>query len=457
MTTSHYLFTCNNLIFFYCSKTMSSSLNGPVPAILLESLIAISGSKHSYCKDIAQNFSTLITGQDKDAILVEWRKNLPILSEENISSSSFPVELHTLTVIDAHIGEMCKHSSYSILLSIKHTVKSICNLINKILSIHKMSSTIEERIETILVPMLFDIRTEYLYDVTQQCLQNILDGTESDAYQFLSFTNIINYSYKLLIDYAELSAQGTNVNLDESILHQILRYWESILLKPMGVKAMHHFFYQSKRGSLVKVLLSFTNTQLTQSYATKILQFFENLFKIAEKSDSLFKTEELCACISELGQIENTKLRNWLSHILLGPNGVNIVSSTTSSNVATPTNMATISAIPSISDQVMSIEPDNIDIEYECIRDPVVATNSLGTYFVLNLTSFFRFITITIILNHCFILQGQIQQKMNALKRMVVFYKPLRNTLCHKIKFRPMYPEPCFKRLFNLVKIYYIQ
>lgn len=357
---------------------MSANLNGPVPAILLESLIAISGSKHQYCKDIAQKFSTLITGQDKDAILVEWRKNLPILSEENISSSSFAVELHTLTVIDAHLGEICKHSSYSILLSIKHAVKSICDLINKILSSYKMNASIEERVKTILMPMLFDIRTEYLYDVTQQCLQTILGGAESDAFQFMAMANILSFSYKLLIDYTELSAQGTTINLDESILHQILRYWESMSQKSMGVKAMHHFFYESKRGSLVKVLLSFTNTQLTRLYATKVLQFFEHLFKAAEKSDSFFKLDELCTCISELGQVDNLKLKNWLSHILLGPNGFNIVSSGASSNVPTPTNMATISAIPSISDQILSIDPDAMEVDYECIRDPMAATNSIG-------------------------------------------------------------------------------
>lgn len=365
---------------------MSSSLNGPVPATLLESLIAISGSKHQYCKDIAQKFSTLISGQDKDAIFGEWRKNLPILSEENISSSSFPVELHTLTVIDAHLGEICKHSNYSILLSIKHAVKSICDLINKVLSTYKMNAVIEERIKAILMPMLFDIRTEYLYDVTQQCLQLILGGSESDAFQFLAMANILNFSYKLLIDYSEFSVQGDSINLDETILHQILRYWEQILQKPMGVKAMHNFFYETKRGSLVKILLSFTNTNLSQAYATKVLQFFELLFKAAEKSDSQFKLDELCSCISELGQVEHGKLKNWLSHILLGPNGINIVSSTASSNVATPTNMATISAIPSISDQVMSIDPDAVDDEYECIRDPVAATNSLGKLNYLNLT-----------------------------------------------------------------------
>lgn len=274
---------------------MSSALNGPVPEILLDSLITLSGSKHNYCKDIAQKFSSLITGQDKDTILVEWRKNLPILSEENISSSAFPVELHTLTVIEAHIGEICKHSSYSVLLSVKHSAKSICNLILKLLLLHKMdAAAIEERIQLALIPMLFDIRTEYLYDVAQQCLQTMLGSPDSDAYQLQALKTVLHYSYKLLIDYTELVAQGTNVNLDESILHQILSYWESLLSKPMGLKAMQTFFYETKKGSLVQVLLSFTNTTLSQAYATKILQFFENLFKAAEKSDSQFKLDDLC-------------------------------------------------------------------------------------------------------------------------------------------------------------------
>lgn len=367
---------------------MFSSLNGSIPSILLESLIALSGSKHTYCKEIAQKFTTLITGQDKDIILVEWRKNLPILSEENISSNSFPVELHTLTVIDAHVSEICKHSTYSILLSIKHTAKSICNLIQKLLATYKMDAATEERVQGMLIPMLFDIRTEYLYDVTKQCLQTMLGSAESDAFKLLAMTNCLKFSYKLLIDYTELAAsQGGNVNLDETVLHQILAYWESMLAEPMGVKAMRTFFYDRKQGSLVQVLLSFTNTSLTQLYATKVLQFFENLFKATEKPDASFKLDELCACICELGDVDNAKLKNWLSHILLGPGaGIgltvaatapNAAASSISSNIPTPTNMATTSAIPSISDQIMPLDPDAMEIDYECTAG--AALNSVAS------------------------------------------------------------------------------
>lgn len=351
---------------------MSASLSGSIPSHIFESLIALSGSKHPYWKDLQPKFTSVFTGQDKEVISVEWRKNLPILSEENLSSSAFPVELHTLTVIDAHLGELSKHSAYSILLSIKHTAKSICNLIHKLVTVYKYDTAIEERIQSVLVSMLFDARTEYLYDVSKQCLQVMVGGnSDTDIYKIFAtpMTHIVKISYNLLIDNAELALQGNAAILDESVSQQILCFWESILNEPMGINAMHNIFYETKQGSLVQVLLSFTNTSFSQAYATKVLQFFENLFKAAT-SDSAFKFDELCSCISDLATVENVKLKNWLSHILLGP----IVSSV-SSNVVTPTNMATTSAaipLPSLSDQILPIDNDDMEIDFECTNAPVL-------------------------------------------------------------------------------------
>lgn len=355
---------------------MLISFNGTVQQHIFESLIALSGSKHPYWKDLAPKFTSVFTTHEKDIILVEWRKNLPIMSEENIGSSAFPVEIHTLTVIDAHLGELSKHSSYSILLSIKHAAKSICNLIHKLVSSYKYESAIEERIQNVLVPMLFDVRTEYLYDVAKQCLQMLNGGnSETDIYKTFAtpMIHILKISYKLLIDNAELTTHGICLGaVNESVSQQILSFWEIMLTEPMGMNAMHNFFHETKQGSLVQVLLSFANTTFSQVYATKVLQFFENLFKAAEKPDSIFKLDELCSCISELATVDNLKLKNWLSHILLGPNAPYSASSV-SSNVATPTNMATTSvAIPSISDQILPIDNDAMDIDYECTNAPIV-------------------------------------------------------------------------------------
>lgn len=351
---------------------MSGNLSGSIQPHIFESLIALSGSKHLYWKDLAPKFTSMFTGQDKDTVLVEWKKNLPILSEENISSSAFPVELHTLTVIEAHLAELSKHSSYSILLSIKHAAKSICNLIHKLVSAYKFDTATEERIQNVLVPMLFDVRTEYLYDVTKQCLQTMINGTTDTAiFKTLAspMIHILRVSYRLLTDSAELAAQGNPGTLDESILQQILSFWETMLSEQMGINAMYNFFHETKQGSLVQVLLSFTNTSFSQAYATKVLQFFEKLFK----ADTEFGIEELHLCISELATIENSKLKNWLSHILLGPSSGLFSVSSVSSNVATPTNMATTSAaIPSISDQILPIDNDAMDIDYDCTNAPVI-------------------------------------------------------------------------------------
>lgn len=374
---------------------MSRCLNGSIQPHILESLIALSGSKHPYWKELAPKFTSMFSGQDKDIILVEWKKNLPILSEENLSSSAFPVELHTLTVVDAHLSELSKHSSYSILLSVKHAAKSICNLIQKLVSIYKYENAIEERIQNVLVPILFDIRTEFLYEVSKQCLQTMINSgggcssTDVDIFKTLAspMIHILKVSYRLMIDSADLASQGNVIenSLDESILQQILCFWETMLAnEPMGINAMHNFFYDTKQGSLVNVLLSFTNTTFSQSYATKVLQFFENLFKAAGKPELAFSIEELCVCISELATVENSKLKSWLSHILLGPRSGsgNFSVSNVSSNVVTPTNMATTVAIPSIADQILPIDNDAMDIDYECTNAPVLL-DYVGEYIFL--------------------------------------------------------------------------
>ncbi|XP_058454823.1 protein purity of essence [Malaya genurostris] len=365
-------------------KTMFQNLSGQIPATLIEPLIAICGSKNTFCQDLSTQLIALITGQDKDVISVEWRKNLSISSEDNFTTGSFPVEVHTLTVIDGHLTETSKHLTYSILLSLKHALKSCINLIFYMLPNYD-DKQLDDELKGILIPMVFDLRSEYLYDVVNKCLESLLSGdASSETYQLLAYSNILQHSYQFLIEYTELSAQGQSINIEETVLHSIIKFWESMLDKSMGLKAMREFFYGNKKGNLVQVLLSFTGTSLSQKYATKVLLFFEKLFSTSEKLDAQFDEEEVGCCIGELANTDASKLKNWLSHILLGPRGVNSnsVGSNASSNVPTPTNMATVSAIPSITDQLavsaisdnntgnnasVGGDPDAMDIDYECM------------------------------------------------------------------------------------------
>ncbi|XP_058117751.1 protein purity of essence [Anopheles ziemanni] len=372
-------------------KTMFQNLSGQIPSCLIEPLIAIAGTKNPFCPDLAQQLVACITGHDKDIITVDWRKNLLNVNEDNFASGSFPVEVHTLTVIDAHLTELSKHLSFSVLLSLKNSLKSAVNLIYYMLNYD--DAKLDERLKEILIPMIFDLRTEYLYGSIHKCLESLLGGDSNcEAYQLAAFSNIIRHSYQFLIEYTDLCATGRSTNIDESVLCSILKYWESLLDKPMGLRAMRNFFYESKAGNLVQILLSFTGTNISQAYSTRVLQFFEKLFLAAEKLDALFDEEELCICIGDLANTDSARLKSWLSHILLGPGGISLTAnaSNNSSNVPTPTNMATVSAMPSMTDQTAAVnggagvsettttaanapttteadQHDAMDIDYECM------------------------------------------------------------------------------------------
>lgn len=144
--------------------------------------------------------------------------------------------------------------------------------------------------------------------------------------------------------------------------------------KPNGLKALREFFHEKKSGNLVNILLSFTGTNLSQQCSRKVLKFFEKLFQTSENMDSSFSIDEVCSSLSDLGTVDSGRLRNWLSHILLGPKGLlveGVLSSANSSNVPTPTNLGTqSSAAPSLPiDKVRStIDAEAMEIDEECSR-----------------------------------------------------------------------------------------
>lgn len=362
-------------------RTMSHKLKGLVPEQLMESLLSISASKNPHCPEIVQQFSSLMSCH-KNTSLFEWTDHLNV-TENHFHSATFPVELHTLTVIEAHLSEVFRNANYSILPSLKHTLMSILNLIYYLLPVCKSDTALIERLKSQLIAMMYDIRTEYLTDIIDKILTSILDGDAgTEGYQFLAFSNVLRHSYKLIVDYAAISVQGRSTNCPETVLHNVLKTWEAMVDKPVGLKAMYDFFAVNKSGNLVQILLSFTNTSLSQLFSTKVLQFFEKLFQSCEKPNAAFKLDSLCSCVSELESTDISRLKVWLSHILLGPGSMNnaiLVASADSSNVQTPTNMATNSAIPSISDQQPSThvaDPNAMDIDFECsayavlIEDP---------------------------------------------------------------------------------------
>lgn len=350
------------------NKAMTQNLSGQVPQKIMDSIIAIAGTRNNLASDLADNLVRSIQSTDKEVLTIEWKRPMNFGDESTIQP-----EQSTLNIVEAHLTEIYRHQNYSMLLSVKSIIRSVINWIHYILP-HYEDAKINNRLQDLLVPMLFDLRTDFLYDLNNKCLESLIGSdSSSEVYQLLAYRHLLHHSYTILVEYCELSIAGSGkqINVDEAALHDIIRFWEHMMDKTNGLKALREFFFEKKNGNLVNILLSFTGTNLSQQYSRKVLKFFEKLFQSSENMDSSFSIDEVCSSLSDLGTVDSTRMRNWLSHILLGPKVEGAISSANSSNVPTPTNLGTqSSAAPSLPiDKVRTnIDAEAMEIDEECSR-----------------------------------------------------------------------------------------
>lgn len=278
------------------------------------------------------------------------------------------VEYHALQVVDAHLAEIIGSIHLSTHPFLAHPFKSALIALNSVLEDKRV--TLDEattsRILDIIIPLQFDVRTEFVFKVISKTIELILgDDKQSDNYRLLCYKYVLQQSYKFVIDASDLCSASAVSCPDESVLCLIFKFWESMLEKPMGAKALYNFFCVDKEGSPVALLFSFINSSMSQCYSTKVLQFIEKLFLAAEKKSSVFKMDKLCESVSELATVDSTKLKLWLSHILLGPNGGAHTNSANSSNVQTPTNVTTVVGPGASTSKSTKSDAIELDIEYE--------------------------------------------------------------------------------------------
>ncbi|KAH8412923.1 hypothetical protein KR009_006805 [Drosophila setifemur] len=374
---------------------MLKQLSSTTPEQALNLIVPIVSDKPAIMLELHAAFLKLLPNEDKQLIANEWPKCL-MVNDSAFDGKQHPVEPYTLNVIDAHVTELTRGASYSTLHTLKHCLKSILHLFELLLPHCSNNVEVEGQLKQLLIASMLDMRTDYLQGQSEQCLREILSGLTLEAQKLLLFEHMIGFCYRMLIDFAaELkqpqtgAAGGTGaaatldqdrVMFNESMLFAVLKTMIKMLEKPTAVQAMRQFFKDQKSGSLTTVLLSFTGTSLPVSYARKMLQFVERLFQQSSQADSHFVHEDLVDCFSELATVDVARLKLWLAHIIYGPNvsadvssseamdttcrlltSIMQPSSSSSSNAQTPTNMATVSAMPSISDQL-----DAMDIDYDC-------------------------------------------------------------------------------------------
>jgi len=146
---------------------------------------------------------------------------------------------------------------------------------------------------------------------------------------------VLNHTYNLIIEYTmDNTDESIKVVIDEDILDQCIKYWERLLEKPLGCKALDLFFAPDSNRSLVSVLLSITSPQASPQFSTYVFQFFSALFRTTEKPGD-GSLDRLCNSVASFANVEDEKLQTWLRHVILGVTNVPATISTT--NIPTPT------------------------------------------------------------------------------------------------------------------------
>lgn len=334
---------------------------------LLHPILKIANTDNQFCPELAVHLLHFLSGQDVDVNV--WAVELKMPAESSGPSNvQQHIEYQALQVVEAHLSEIIGAVHLSTHAFLAHPFKAALLTLNSVLEDKRV--TLDEattnRILQLIIPLMFDVRTEFVYKIIPKTIELIFgDDKQSDNYRLICFKHVLQQSYKFVIDASDLCNTGGISCPDESVLYLIFKFWESMLEKPMGAKALYNFFCVDKEGSLMALLFSFINSNMSQCYSTKVLQFIEKLFQAAEKKGTVFNMQNLCESVSELATVDSTKLKTWLSHILLGPQ----TGSTNSSNVQTPTNATTI--VASASQPGKSSKSDGIELQIEYDHRPL--------------------------------------------------------------------------------------
>ncbi|XP_039287887.1 protein purity of essence [Nilaparvata lugens] len=253
-----------------------------------------------------------------------------VLEKWNINSSTefpwntyandiIPSESYLLAIVNAHISSLSSQSSFTINPSLNHLLQSLVTFISE----HIMKcETLKEQAVQVLAPLTLDACTEYLYETSMRTLEKILGDPESDEYQERIFRIVLKQIYTLVVYYTDATnTTQFSESVNEKLLQECLVWMEGLVEKPVGRKALDHFFNQSnvQNQDLLQILLSIASprTYFSIPYGIKVLQFFNKLFSTAEKNPGEECLERLCSSVLRLPSVEPAKLSKWLYHVIL--------------------------------------------------------------------------------------------------------------------------------------------
>lgn len=284
------------------------------------SILAIISLKSSKTQTLSSAISPLLPSPVM-SVLEKWNEN-PVKNFPwaEFANDLIPGESYAMLVVKTHISALSTHNVFSINPSLKHLLHCMVSFISEHIVKCSDGHSVWQQAVTVFTPLTLDVCTEYLYDIAIKVLEKAIGDPESDKYQITIYVLVLEHIYTLILNYTSATSPCSDV-VNEKILHECLAWMESLLEKQAGRQALEKFFDGSLDRSLIHILLSVASprTSLSSVYGTKVFQFFNKLFTMADKSPSDEELEKLCASILELAHVEASQLSAWLHHVILGP------------------------------------------------------------------------------------------------------------------------------------------
>nr|XP_012152236.1 PREDICTED: protein purity of essence isoform X3 [Megachile rotundata] len=305
---------------------------GPRDYLVLDDIIAMAGANWA----TEASLITFLPNSLK-SILDKWKSiNVAHIPWNTYANDIIPAESYILTTVNHHVSSLSEYPTFSINPSLKNLLHSLVTFIVEYITptTAPENSDIRSQALNILVALSMDARTDYLQNMTNKALTKLLGDSENESRQLREHLFILRDTYNLIIEYTNDTQDPVSITIDEKILKRCIKYWEQLLEKPVGCKALDLFFAPNTNRSLVSVLLCITSSQSSQQFATYVLRFFNTLFRTAEKGN-YGSLERLCGSVSNLAHVETEKLQTWLKQVILG--ATSISPSASSTNVQTPT------------------------------------------------------------------------------------------------------------------------
>ncbi|XP_018403962.1 PREDICTED: protein purity of essence [Cyphomyrmex costatus] len=333
--TDAILLSCRSNILYHTFESVEEHKKyGMRDYLILDNILSMAGANW-------ETESTLVSFLPScvKSALDKWKSIAfaPVASN-TYANDIIPAESYIFTTVNYHVKSLSEHPTFSINPSLKNLLYCLVSFMMEYITsatAPEPQSDIHSQAVDILISLSMDARTDYLREMATSTLTKLLgQDNDNEARLLREHLFVLNHTYNLIIEYTDNTDGSIKVVIDEDILDQCIKYWERLLEKPLGCKALDLFFAPDSNRSLVSVLLSITSSQASSQFSTYVFQFFSALFKTTEKPGD-GSLDRLCNSVASFANVEDEKLQTWLRHVILGVTNVPAIISTT--NVQTPT------------------------------------------------------------------------------------------------------------------------